>query len=211
MTTAKTARGRPVDPLEQQRRKDLLLDAASALLKKQSYRAMTIRQIASEAGMKSAMISYYFGSKEELFIALIERMSVGSQQMLEHLAHHDEPIRGFIHSMLTNMRQNRYLARLIHDEILSQSGALRERFMALFPKRIAHLLPKVIHKLQAKGEIKAELDPQWLAFSLMSLIIMPFVTEPVRKEAWHIEDETLFSDAWAEHIYQLFTLGAKQD
>jgi len=196
-----------VDPLEQRRRKDLLLDAATELLKTHTYRTMTIRQIASAAGMKSAMISYYFDGKEGLFLALLERMSQRYGHLLQHLADRDDPLRSFIHSMLADLNQNRHLARLIHDEILYTPGPLRERFIDLFPKRVARLLPEVFHQLQEKGKVSPELDPKWLAFSLMSLIIMPFITEPVRKEAWQIDDETLSSEAWADHIYQLFTLG----
>lgn len=208
MTQPKTVRGRPVDLDEQQRRKDQLLDATNELLKKHSYRSITIRQVAAAAGMKSAMISYYFGSKEGLFIAVITRMAQQQSLALKNLPEQDDPLRAFVHGMLANMSQNAHVAKIIHDEFLSQEGALREQFMDLLPKRIALLLTNLIERLQAEGKIKPESNPKWLAFSLMSMIISPFIAEPVRKGVWKIEDDTLASEAWADHIYHLFYAGA---
>ncbi len=208
MNKPKSTRGRPIDPVEQQRRKGQLLDAATELLKTHSYRSMTIRQIASAAGMKSAMISYYFDGKEGLFLALLERLSERHSQLFQHLTDNPDPLRGFIHGMLAMVSQDQHFARLIHDEILNQQGTLRDRIMSLFPQRVARLLPTVIQQLQTAGKMDPGLDPKWLAFSLISMIIMPFVAEPVRKEAWQIDDATLASEAWAEHIYRLFTQGS---
>ena len=51
--------------------KERLLQAAIQLFAEQSFDAVSIRQIASTAQVNSAMISYYFGSKQKLFEAAI--------------------------------------------------------------------------------------------------------------------------------------------
>ncbi len=40
-----------------------LLDTAESLFAQQGYEAVSIRQLAAEAGVNVAMVSYYFGSK----------------------------------------------------------------------------------------------------------------------------------------------------
>ncbi|MBD1589098.1 TetR/AcrR family transcriptional regulator [Pseudomonas typographi] len=50
----------------------ILQTAALNLFAEQSYSAVTIKDIAKATGMNSALIYYYFGSKEELFLAVIE-------------------------------------------------------------------------------------------------------------------------------------------
>jgi len=45
------SRGRPSDPGVQQERKTRLIEAAHKLLTEKSFRNITIREIASEAGM----------------------------------------------------------------------------------------------------------------------------------------------------------------
>ena len=52
--------------------KELMLDAAEALFAEHGYEGTTTRMLAKEAGVNIAMVSYYFGSKEKLFEALVE-------------------------------------------------------------------------------------------------------------------------------------------
>lgn len=54
------------------RQQDILL-AAERLFARHSYQAVTIRQIADEAGVPPALVGYYHGQKHELFAAVFER------------------------------------------------------------------------------------------------------------------------------------------
>ncbi|WP_423458487.1 TetR/AcrR family transcriptional regulator [Ottowia sp. VDI28] len=54
------------------RRTDILL-AAEKLFAQHGYHAVSLRQIASEAGVPLALVGYYFGAKNELFHAIFER------------------------------------------------------------------------------------------------------------------------------------------
>ncbi|MFD0260688.1 TetR family transcriptional regulator [Kitasatospora indigofera] len=47
--------------------KDLITEAARGLFLRHGYRGTTVRAIAAEAGVDSALISYHFGSKQGLF------------------------------------------------------------------------------------------------------------------------------------------------
>jgi TetR/AcrR family transcriptional regulator, upper aerobic nicotinate degradation pathway regulator len=49
-----------------------ILLAAKKLFARQGYDATTVRQICEEAGVNVALISYYFGGKENVFNALFE-------------------------------------------------------------------------------------------------------------------------------------------
>ena len=77
MTTAKPrvrniGRGRPskgagVDL------KEAILDSAEGLFARHGFYGVTTRQVASEAGVDTALIHYYFGAKRELFDAVLLR------------------------------------------------------------------------------------------------------------------------------------------
>ncbi len=56
-------------------KKKIILDAAEKLFARYGYDATSTREIAEKAGANVAMISYYFGSKENLLNAIIERYS----------------------------------------------------------------------------------------------------------------------------------------
>lgn len=63
-----------------------LLDIAEVLFAQHGYEAVSIRQLAAEANVNIAMVSYYFGSKDKLFEALIESKIPRSRAALELLA-----------------------------------------------------------------------------------------------------------------------------
>jgi AcrR family transcriptional regulator len=54
-------------------RRERILDAAEALFAEHGYDGVTLRQIATRAGVDVALASYYFGKKLELFQAVFER------------------------------------------------------------------------------------------------------------------------------------------
>ena len=53
--------------------KDRILDAAESLFMEHGYEATSLRAITSAAGVNLASVNYHFGSKEELFQAVLTR------------------------------------------------------------------------------------------------------------------------------------------
>ena len=53
--------------------RDLILDAAEDLFSKHGFYGVTIREVAREAGVDTALVHYYFGAKRELFDAVFLR------------------------------------------------------------------------------------------------------------------------------------------
>lgn len=49
-----------------------ILEAAEKLIEKKGFEATSVRQICSEAGVNVAMVSYYFGSKEQMLTSLYQ-------------------------------------------------------------------------------------------------------------------------------------------
>lgn len=47
--------------------REAILDAAEALFSRHGFYGVTVRQVAAEAGVDTALIHYYFGAKRELF------------------------------------------------------------------------------------------------------------------------------------------------
>jgi AcrR family transcriptional regulator len=53
--------------------REAILDAAEALFSRHGFYGVTVRQVASEAGVDTALIHYYFGAKRELFDSVFAR------------------------------------------------------------------------------------------------------------------------------------------
>lgn len=56
-------------------KKQHIMDTAEGLFSKNGFDATSTREIAETAGVNVAMISYYFGSKENLLVAIVQRFS----------------------------------------------------------------------------------------------------------------------------------------
>ncbi|MFQ3220233.1 MAG: AcrR family transcriptional regulator [Paraglaciecola sp.] len=201
-------RGRPADPEKQQLQKSLILEATQFLLMEKSYRLVTVRDIAERAGVNSAMIRYYFEHKEGLFIALLDQMSDVHLSRMQQFLNAPDPLKAVIKGLINMLSENSSFARMIHDEVLKDDSPFRDAFIERFPKRMAHMLSGLI---QQSLHIDDQLRAKYLAFNLISMIILPFIGEPVRKLAWQISDEELADPAWAEHIYSLFINGCNQE
>lgn len=202
--TKSTVRGRPADPAKQRLQKEKLIKAAEALLSLKSYRDITIRELATQAEVNSAMVSYYFGNKEGLFIALLDVLSEKHFVNMRKIALEKEPIRRFVETMIKMLSANNSIARLVHDEMAPENSKLGRAFIERFPKRMASFLPNLI---KMNTPIKDDQKAKYAAFSLVSMIITPFVGKGVRELAWNISDDELRSEEWASHVYSQFISG----
>ena len=76
-------------------KRDRILDAAEHLFAERGFEGVTLRQIASKAGVDVALASYHFGKKDALFTAVFQRRaSELNQRRLAALAkakRHAEP------------------------------------------------------------------------------------------------------------------------
>lgn len=101
-----------------------LLNIAEGLFAKYGYEAVSIRQLATEAGINLAMVSYYFGSKEGLFAAIIENKIPRTRDRLEQLALENispwEKISRTIDIYVESMLSNRNFSRVITREMSTQ-------------------------------------------------------------------------------------------
>ena len=57
--------------------RDTLLDAAERCFARQGFAATTIKDIAAEAQLNSALLYYYFANKEDLYHAVLRRRIAG--------------------------------------------------------------------------------------------------------------------------------------
>lgn len=64
--------------------RDLILDAAEQLFSKHGFYGVTIREVAREAGVDTALVHYYFGAKRALFDAVfLRRAEVWNNERVE--------------------------------------------------------------------------------------------------------------------------------
>jgi AcrR family transcriptional regulator len=73
MTAAKNPRGRPKLAPEDNETRERILKTAEQLFADKGFNRVTLRELTEAAGANLAAVNYYFGSKDQLLIALVRR------------------------------------------------------------------------------------------------------------------------------------------
>lgn len=70
-------------------KKDHILDVAEKAFAELGYDGASTRMISGEAGVNMAMLNYYFGSKEGLYLAIFERKISAFRTLLQNIGNDD--------------------------------------------------------------------------------------------------------------------------
>ena len=82
--TTPARRGRPSKDQKAGETREAILDAAEDLFSKHGFYGVTIREVAREAGVDTALVHYYFGAKRGLFDAVfIRRAAVWNSERVD--------------------------------------------------------------------------------------------------------------------------------
>ncbi|MFM2136129.1 MAG: hypothetical protein RL021_1529 [Bacteroidota bacterium] len=121
-----------------------LLDKAEELFSEHGFEGTSIRQLAGEAGVNISMISYYFGSKEKLFEALVEERTASIRDRLKDLNEHaenpvtrlEEMIRLYVDRF---MSQPRFHRLLFHEVSINRHPELQQAIAAVLMRNVEQL------------------------------------------------------------------------
>lgn len=211
------ARGRPQNPQQQEQTRLALKQAARTLLAQKPYRSISIRELATQAGTQSAMVSYYFSNKEGLFISLLEDSSARRADLLKNLqqqlqagqqlskqsqpgGHHVHILALLIDKMLDMILSEPWLIQLMRDEVMSSESALRQHFIEVMPQRLIGGLLTLLKTLQHNGEIDPQLNTEFAATTVFSNVFFPLIAAPIVTPLLAVSPEVVASDAWRSHV-----------
>lgn len=112
--------------------RNALLDAAQHVMLTEGYAAATTRRVAKEAGVNSALVSYYFDSLDGMFIALFRRGAERSFERLQLALASPQPLWGFwdlIHDRSNSASTMEFIALANHRKnIRDEIGDYSRRF-----------------------------------------------------------------------------------
>ncbi|HWE46670.1 MAG TPA: TetR family transcriptional regulator [Caulobacteraceae bacterium] len=88
-------RGRPPKASREGDTREVILDVSEDLFSKHGFYGVTIREVAREAGVDTALIHYYFGAKKGLFDAVfLRRAEVLNRERMDSLDRYEREHRG---------------------------------------------------------------------------------------------------------------------
>ena len=98
-----------------------IMDAALEIFSTYGYRGSTIELVAQAAEMSKSSVFYYFGSKTEIYVALLTKTIDGWLEPLKQLDENGDPseeIWAYVQRKLEMSRNNPKASRLFANEIL---------------------------------------------------------------------------------------------
>ncbi len=129
-------------------KKEHIMDIAEKLFAEFGYEAVSTRTLAKEAAVNIAMISYYFGSKEELYIAVIERRLISLKELVhiteEKKYDHFEKLYLLMEVIVDKFFENRLFHQIIYREMGMQNRSKIFKYMMEKWSTNFHILRDII-------------------------------------------------------------------
>lgn len=144
-------------------KKDHILDVAEKVFSELGYDGASTRMISGEANVNMAMLNYYFGSKEGLFIAVFERKINFFKSVLQNI-NEDESLSSwekldlYIDKYIDRVVANSCFQKLINREVsFSKHVDINEKITDILMTNVLEF-KKVIQEGIKNGSFFAEAD-----------------------------------------------------
>jgi TetR/AcrR family transcriptional regulator len=140
------------------------------------FKGASMDAIAARTDTTRAMINYYFGGKEKVYLAVLEHVYAGirraeSQLDLDHLPPVDA-IRRIVEFTFDYYLEHQGFVRLVVAENQARGRHLRKsRMMRTLNRPIIDLLARVIARGQADGSLRGDADPVEVHMAISAVCI----------------------------------------
>lgn len=178
-----------------------ILSAAAKLFDTYGYKGTSVRQIAAEAQVNAALISYHFQGKQGVLETLIASYFETLFRLLEEQEAEQQHVSAIerleqvIQLYLRFQLEHAPITRLVHRELSVESMLARE-VMTLYMSRWKHGLSRVMEGGVASGDfLPVSVDRIVLAVS--SQMIYPFLQPQMVRQVYDLEP---FSEEFARWL-----------
>jgi len=196
-------------PAKNENKQGKLINAAKKLFVEHDYDKVSIRAIALEAEVDSALIRYYFQSKLGLFTAMMQEMTAPISAQIDTLSQsvNSDSASELITTYYRVMSHNPDFPKLIF-KIASMPETAKNQAL----KNILHSVldpnnMKLFKLMHQKGLLQEGIDPVCMEVSFFSLMVFPFLMPPFLKQALNIDITPEFMAHLALQNSQLLKFG----
>lgn len=212
--------GRPPRPDNAAARANLL-DVATGLFAAQGVAATTLTHIAQRAGVTSAMVHYYFKSRDQLIDAVVlERIVpvIGFvwspvPQAQDPTADPPAAVRAFITEVVNRLVQSAaerpWLPGIWLHEVVNEGGQLRDRVLRHLPAERLQAFSGLIAASQRVGAITPGVEPRLVFLSVLGLTLLPLATSSLWRRVLQddAQAQSIDTRAIAAHAIAMLTGG----
>jgi len=179
-------------------KKDHILDVAERVFSEKGFDGASTRLISGEAGVNMAVLNYYFGSKDGLFLAVFQRKIASFQNILQNLGNDDSmtawgKMEKYIELYGDKVVSNNCFQKLLYQEIgMNRGNDLSNKLRDMLLKNVTEL-NKILKEGIANGEFKKDIDIAMVIATLYGtknyILNTPMMAEPLL--GYDITDEKM--------------------
>lgn len=186
--------------------------AAVRLFAADGYEKVSIRDIAREAHVNSAAISYYFGGKAELYKQVLYKgTSMISEfvRIVEEQAPPPEDILLIYGQFLCRLgREQPEVLRLIFWELMHGTAVFNE-FVRQRLSQVFQILREAVETGMAEGRFRADLSPETVCVNWAGLVLFFFLTQGIQREI--IDCAEMEPEVYLAQTWKVFLSGIKKE
>jgi AcrR family transcriptional regulator len=175
-----------------------ILEVAETLFAEKGFDGTSIRNIAKEAKINIAMVSYYFGSKERLLESLIIYRTSDLKNQLDHLLLEDiEPIdkiNKLIELYINRINTNRGIYRIIHFEFTSKKRDQNLHAFSELKKGNLKSLEAIIEEGQKKGVFRKDIIIPLITPTILGTFFHFHMNKPFFENLLNLKTEDLYNN-----------------
>jgi len=144
-------------------KKDHILDVAEKVFADLGYDGASTRTISGEAGVNMAMLNYYFGSKEGLFLAVFERKINSFRTLLQNIGNDEsmtpwDKLSKCIDNYVERIIANNCFQKLINREVsMTKRGDLSDKIIEILMVNVIEV-KKIIEEGVSSGQFHHDAD-----------------------------------------------------
>lgn len=157
---------------KREERERRILDAAAELLQKWGYRKTTLEDIARTAGVAKGTIYLSWKTREEIFMALIEREELAMLSEIKRLMEEDPEgmtLPGMVkHSILATLKNPLLKALALQDTNFLGELIIQEYSEASYQAQMQGYMA-ILETLRGLGVIRSDMDVQEQALTIISV------------------------------------------
>ncbi len=184
---------------------EIILAEAQRLFAERGFDGVSVNDVASAAGVSKANIFHHFGSKQALYLAVLNDCMGTFGELIGHLASEDAPIeerlQHFFHAYGSHLQQYPQSARLVLRELLQNRSEITDLLAEQTTNAHFRHLHSLLQEGQRAGEIRPGVDVAALVVMMVGAVIFPFQVRSLlqhQPEAGFVDDSELYSRILAD-------------
>lgn len=200
---------KPLRERNSQKSREDILNAAEIEFAEKGIYGTRVDEIASKANINKRMIYEYFGSKEELYKAVLVNVysRLGSQEilLLSEETSAVDAVKKLIELYFTFLKENPTFVNLLQWENLNKGKYIQDADFTGIKDPTLELLRNVIYRGMTEGVFKTDIDTEQVILSLLTYCFSYFANRYTLSKlmATKLDDEENVSKR-VQHVMDMF-------